>query len=112
MELRSHQEEAIQTQAKLQQHLQASQLEVRELQDLRAQIASKEEVEERLVRENEDLASRLSVAEHQLAVGGMRSKSSREEAGEEEEEDGGGQEVEVMRELQKRTMECDSLKAQ
>ena len=109
MTLRTQQEEAACVQTELQQQLHACQLEIRELEGLRAQLTSKEEMEERLVGENEDLASRLSVAEHQLAVSGLRSKGSREEAGEGEGEGEGGQEVEVMREMQRRAVD---LKAQ
>ena len=106
VELRNQQEEAARIQVELNQQLHASRREIRELEALRAQIAGKEEVEERLVRENEDLASRLSVAEHQLAVSGLRSKGSRGEAGKEEEEEGaGGQEVEMIGELQRRSAE-------
>lgn len=112
MELRTQQEEAAQIQSGLNQQLHASQREIRELEGLRAQIANKEEVEEKLVRENEDLASRLSVAEHQLAISGLRSKGSRGEAGKKEEEGAGGQEAEVMEELQRRSAECNSLRAQ
>ena len=104
--LRTQQEEAAHVQSELQQQLHACQQEIRELEGLRTQMASKEEVEERLVRENEDLASRLSIAEHQLAVSSLRSKGSREGAGEGEGEE--GQEVEAMKEMQRRTVELNA----
>ena len=50
------------------QNLRAKQQEIHELEDMRNRLAAKEEIEERLVSEKEELASQLSVLEHQLAT--------------------------------------------
>ena len=100
MTLRAQQEEAKRIQADLEQQLEATQREVRELEGLRVQIAIREEVEEKLVKEKEELTSRLTATEHQLAIQrvGLRSKEG----------EGDG----LMEEVQRLAAECDSLKAQ
>ena len=50
------------------QQLEAKDSELHELGLLRSQLAAREESEERLLTEKEDLAARLSSVEHQLAT--------------------------------------------
>ena len=111
MALRTQQEEAKQVQRDLEQQLNTCQREILELQGLRVQIEAKEEIEERLVREKEELASRLSVAEHQLAMlkAGHRAEGRQEVDGGGREGEGG---EEVMEDLRRLASENESLREQ
>lgn len=66
--LRSKEEEVNQIRSEFSQRLESTQGEIRELEDMRNQLAAKEEIEENLVLERDGLAARLSAAEHQLAT--------------------------------------------
>ena len=54
--------------------LREKQEELNDLQDVRDHLSAKEEAEERLLLEREELVNRLSVAEHQLATQSERWK--------------------------------------
>ena len=62
--LRSKEEEVNQVRSEFSQRLESTQGEIRELEDMRNQLAAKEEIEENLVLERDGLAPRLSAAEH------------------------------------------------
>ena len=66
--LRAQQEEAESVRNGLQQQLAECRQEIRELGVLRAEMAAKEEAIEKLLREKEQLASKLGLSEHQCAV--------------------------------------------
>jgi len=68
MAVRSKQEEANQMKLEFSQRLESKQGEIRELEDMRNQLAAKVEIEENLVLERDSLAAKLSTAEHQLAT--------------------------------------------
>ena len=104
--LRDQQEAARLVQQELQQRLQASQRQLLELEALRAQMEAKDEVQEGLVREKEELASRLGVAEHQLAV--LKAGAGLEVDGEEGGQGGGV----VAEHLRKLGSENDALREQ
>ena len=77
------QEEAQLIQSKLESQLEACHREILELEGMRAQMVARDEIEEKLVRDNEELVSKLSAAEHQLAIqkAGWRSKVKGKEPG-------------------------------
>ena len=68
MAVRSKQEEANQMKVEFSQGLESKQAEIRELEDMRNQLAAKHEIEENLMLERDSLAAKLSTAEHQLAT--------------------------------------------
>lgn len=76
---------------------------------MKVQVAAKEEVVERLIREKEQLASRVGLAEHQSALLKARLRGRGEGGEEEEEEEGGGEE---WTELQSLKEECEALRTQ
>ena len=65
--LRNLDEQKKQLSANFVDQLQAKDGEIRELADMRNRLAAKEEIEEELVSERDDLSARLATAEHQLA---------------------------------------------
>lgn len=65
---RGQQEQNHQLRAEFLQQITAKEAEIRELEDLRTQLVAKEENEERLVSERDNLASRLAAVEHKLAT--------------------------------------------
>lgn len=107
--LRAQQEEAAQVRRDLEAQLEACRREILELHALRAQLEAREEVEEGLLREREELQSRLGVAEHRLAMlkAGGRSEVVEGAAVVEE---GRGEEGEDMRELGKLASENETLR--
>ena len=65
----SHQlEETNQLKAECEQELLAKQNEIHELEDMKNRLAAKEEIEERLVSEKEEVVLRLNKVQHQLAT--------------------------------------------
>ena len=68
VKMRTQEEEINELRHEFASQLKLKQDEIRELQDLRRQLASREEQEEALTLERDELSSRLSLAEHKLAT--------------------------------------------
>lgn len=76
---------------------------------MKGRLAAKEEFEERILAEKEELANRLSVAEHQLATQG---EARRVEEGRRSEENGFAQREEhLLKELRGQSEVCETLRA-
>ena len=127
-ELQSHQElqdlklshkteETNQLRAEYEQQLLAKQSEIHELEDMRNRLAAKEEIEEKLVSEKEEVTLRLNKVQHQLATLQSRAGGSGTVgvAALETVDDGGSVEEEkeelLLRELREQTNQCRELKA-
>lgn len=68
LKLSRQHEETNNLRADFEKQLLAKQSEIHELEDMKNQLNAKEEIEERLVSDKEELISRLSKAQHQLAT--------------------------------------------
>ena len=109
-------EESNQLRTDYEQQLLAKQCEIHELEDMKNQLAAKEEIEERLVAEKEEVVLRLNAVQHQLAT--LQSRADgRGSVGVVTLEgvDGGGSDGEtreelLLRELKEWTNQCQELK--
>ena len=109
-------EESNQLRTDYEQQLLAKQREIHELEDMKNQLAAKEEIEERLVAEKEEVVLRLNAVQHQLAT--LQSRADgRGSVGVVTLEgvDGGGSDGEtreelLLRELKEWTNQCQELK--
>ncbi len=98
------------------QQLLEKQHEIHELEDMKNQLAAKEEIEERLVAEKEEAVLRLNKVQHQLAT--LQSQADGRGSVDVvtlEEVDGGGSDGEtrealLLRELKEWTNQCQELK--
>lgn len=109
-------EESNQLRTDYEQQLLTKQHEIHELEDMKNQLAAKEEIEERLVVEKEEVVLRLNKVQHQLAT--LQSRADgRGSVGVVilEGVDGGGSDGEtreelLLRELKEWTNQCQELK--
>ena len=116
LKLSRQMEETNQLRADFEQQLLAKQHEIHELEDMKNQLAAKEDIEERLVAEKEEVVLRLNKVQHQLATlqsqtGGCGSVGVVTFEG----VDGGGNDGEsreelLLRELKEWTNQCQELK--
>ena len=106
--LRSKEEEVNQVRSEFSQRLESTQGEIRELEDMRNQLAAKEEIEENLVLERDGLAARLSAAEHQLATYQLLPSMEEQESKIRQMAEREGK---LTRELKEQVGSCETLKA-
>ena len=109
-------EETNQLRADYEQQLLAKQHEIHELEDMKNQLAAKEEIEERLVAEKEEVVLKLNKVQHQLATlqsqagghgtVGVVTFEGLERGG----SDGETREELLLRELKEWTNQCQELK--
>ena len=109
IKFRTLQESTAQLTSHYETHLKEKQDEIQELEDVKDCLAAKEEFEERLMSEKEELANRLSVVEHQLAT--QREARRFEEERRSEENDSAQREEHLLKELRGQSEVCETLRA-